>query len=256
MKPHRPKTAKSHPPPSGRGSGQKRPSLPQRDRSGATGPGRPAPFRRSTAKSPQKPLLDPAKARHIVVFKPYDVLSQFTPETDGHRTLAEFGLPKEVYVAGRLDRDSEGLLLLTNDGPLIKRLLDPRFGHPRSYLVQVEGIPTEDALHALRQGVDIRVGKTSYRTQPCTVDLLNEEPDLPPRSPPIRHRATIPTSWLRLTLSEGKNRQVRKMTAAVGFPTLRLVRHAIGALRLGEGLLADLQPGQWIEVPADKMHKN
>jgi 23S rRNA pseudouridine2457 synthase len=185
-----------------------------------------------------------------VLYKPFDVLSQFTAEEPGQRTLAEFGLPKEVNVAGRLDRDSEGLLLLTTDGRLIKRLLDPQFGHPRRYWAQVEGEPTAAALAALAAGVDIRIGKSLYHTRPCQVRLIDSdsEPALPPRDPPIRYRATIPTRWLELTLDEGKNRQVRKMTAAVGFPTLRLVRAAFGRLEWNEGPLRGLQPGQWVEV--------
>lgn len=181
--------------------------------------------------------------RIIAFHKPYDVLSQFTAEEDGQRTLAEFALPPGVYPVGRLDRDSEGLLLLSNDGAFIKRVLDPRHGHPRTYLAQVERVPDAAALQALRGGVDIRVGGKVHRTRPCHADLLDNEPDLPLRDPPIRFRKSVPTAWLRLVLTEGKNRQVRRMTAAVGFPTLRLVRVAIGALRLD-----GLAPGQWREV--------
>ncbi|MFA7430201.1 MAG: pseudouridine synthase [Rhodospirillaceae bacterium] len=181
--------------------------------------------------------------RIIAFHKPFDVLSQFTAEEDGQRTLAEFGLPAGVYPVGRLDRDSEGLLLLSNDGPFIKRVLEPRHGHPRTYLAQVERVPDADALAALRAGVDIRIGGKVHRTLPCTAELFDGEPDLPPRDPPIRYRAAIPTAWLRLVLTEGKNRQVRRMTAAVGFPTLRLVRVSIGHLELG-----DLPPGGWRDV--------
>lgn len=186
----------------------------------------------------------PAPTSTIIAFhKPFDVLSQFTQEEPGQRTLAEFGLPAGVYPVGRLDRDSEGLLLLSNDGRFIKRVLDPRHGHPRTYLAQVERIPDAAALAALRAGVDIRIGGKVHRTLPCKADLVDGEPDLPPRDPPIRFRKSVPTAWMRLTLTEGKNRQVRRMTAAVGFPTLRLVRVAIGSLPLG-----DLAPGAWREI--------
>lgn len=181
---------------------------------------------------------------YIAVYKPFGMLSQFTPES-GHPTLADLGLPPGVYPAGRLDRDSEGLLLLTDDGPFIKRLLDPHYAHPRSYLAQVEGTPTPEAVETLRTGVDLRIDGKSFRTRPCGAVVLSEEPDLPPRDPPIRVRAAIPTAWLCLTLTEGKNRQVRRMTAAVGLPTLRLVRVAMGGLRL-EAL--GLAPGAWCAV--------
>lgn len=184
-----------------------------------------------------------SRSRIIALHKPYDVLSQFTEDVPGQRTLAEFGLPSGVYPVGRLDRDSEGLLLLSNDGTFIKRVLEPKRGHPRTYLAQVENIPDNAALTALRTGVTIRINGKSYRTLPCEAERLTAEPDLPPRDPPIRYRAAIPTAWLKLTLVEGKNRQVRRMTAAVGFPTLRLVRVRIGALDLG-----DLAPGAWREV--------
>jgi 23S rRNA pseudouridine2457 synthase len=167
------------------------------------------------------------------------VLSQFTPEVPGQRTLAEFDLPPDLYAAGRLDADSEGLLLLTNDGQLIKRMLEPGTGHERTYLVQVEGIPTAEAMAELESGVVIQ----NYRTLPAHARLLDKEPALPPRDPPIRVRKNIPTSWIELKLLEGKNRQVRHMTAAVGYPTLRLVRTAIGKLTLN-GLLS----GHWREL--------
>ncbi|KLN59479.1 pseudouridine synthase [Kiloniella spongiae] len=175
---------------------------------------------------------------YIALYKPYDVLSQFTGEA-GQRTLREVDLPRGVYAAGRLDRDSEGLLFLSNDGPFIDRLIHPKNGHPRSYLVQVENTPNEEALSQLRSGVLIK----GYKTKPCQVELLKFEPKLPPRTPPIRERKNIPTAWIRISLTEGKNRQVRRMTAAVGFPTLRLVRESIGNLMLG-----NLQPGEWKAV--------
>ncbi|MFQ3678994.1 MAG: pseudouridine synthase [Pseudanabaenaceae cyanobacterium] len=172
--------------------------------------------------------------------KPYGVLCQFTDEGTGHPTLKDWVSVPGVYPMGRLDRDSEGLVLLSGDGALQHRLCDPRFGHPRTYWVQVEGIPTTEALAALQNGVDLRMHGKPWRTLPAQVQLLGAPPDLPPRVPPIRQRLTVPTAWLSITLTEGKNRQVRRMTAAVGFPTLRLVRVAIGAIALGH-----LQSGQW-----------
>lgn len=168
--------------------------------------------------------------QYIAFYKPYGVLSQFTAE-GGHPGLDGFGLPSDVYAAGRLDHDSEGLLLLTNDGRLIKKLLDPRFSHPRTYLAQVDGEVTDQALEQLCQGVVIR----GYKTKPCQAQRADEPTNLPERVPPIRFRKNIPTSWIKLTLIEGKNRQVRHMTAAVGFPTLRLIRVSVGNLTL-EGL--------------------
>jgi 23S rRNA pseudouridine2457 synthase len=183
------------------------------------------------------------KLRYFILNKPYGVLSQFTPDHPGQRTLAEFHLPEGIYAAGRLDQDSEGLLLLTNDGALIKELLDPAKGHPRTYLVQVEGIPTEEALTNLRSGVKIG----DYQTKAAKVSTTEEPPDLPPRDPPIRVRKQIPTSWITLTLTEGKNRQVRRMTAAVGNPTLRLIRVQMGAIRI-EGL----GPGEFRELTSQE----
>ena len=166
--------------------------------------------------------------QYFLLFKPYDVLCQFTP-VEGRRTLADCGkFPSDVYPAGRLDSDSEGLLLLTNDGHLIHCLLEPKFRHPRTYLAQVERIPDEEALRRLREGVEME----GTLTLPAEVKLLTGEPDLPPRPVPIRFRKNVPTAWLEITLTEGRNRQVRKMTAAVGFPTLRLVRIAIGPVTL------------------------
>lgn len=177
----------------------------------------------------------PIPFHYFLFHKPYGVLSQFTPEA-GHASLRDFGpFPKDVYPVGRLDADSEGLLLLTNDNNVAHRLTTPRFQHPRTYLVQVEGTPTASALERLRAGIMIQ----DKRTLPAEVLLLEFEPRLPPRSVPIRYRASIPTGWLEITLREGRNRQVRKMTAAVGLPALRLVRIGIGKLTLGE-----LQPGE------------
>lgn len=179
-----------------------------------------------------------SRFRYIAFHKPYGVLSQFTGEA-GQRTMAEFGLPPGVYAAGRLDKDSEGLLILSDDGPFIQRLLDPDHGHARSYLVQVEGLPEQSDLKRMSAGVTIK----GYRTKPCRVELLRKPPEVETRMPPIRERKAIPTSWIRVTLNEGKNRQVRRMTAAVGFPTLRLVRDTMGKLALG-----DLTQGCWREV--------
>jgi 23S rRNA pseudouridine2457 synthase len=180
--------------------------------------------------------------RFLLFHKPYDVLSQFSPEPNSQaRTLKDYIAVPDVYPVGRLDRDSEGLMLLTNNGQVQHHLSDPRFQHPRTYWVQVERIPDTAALQALAQGVMIQ----SYRTRPAQVKRLDFEPALPERDPPIRFRKNVPTAWLELTLTEGKNRQVRRMTASVGFPTLRLVRVAIGHLRLD-----DLAVGQWRELTA------
>ncbi len=177
--------------------------------------------------------------RYILFYKPYAVLSQFSPE-QGKQTLKDFlSLPKDIYPVGRLDYDSEGLLLLTNDNEIKNKLTDPKFEHPKTYLAHVERIPNEEALNKLRRGVVIEEAKT----KPAEVELLSEEPTLPPRSVPIRFRKTVPTAWLKITLREGRNRQVRKMTAAVGHPTLRLVRIKIGSLGIG-----NLNPGEWNEV--------
>lgn len=179
--------------------------------------------------------------RYILFYKPYDVLTQFTDNSGEtkRRTLKDYIPIPDVYAVGRLDRDSEGLLLLTDDGQMQHRLSDPKFAHPRTYWVQVEGIPDADAIAALQTGVTIQ----DYRTRSTKVQLLSTEPALPPREPPIRFRKSIPTAWLEMTLTEGRNRQVRRMTAAVGFPTLRLVRSAIGNLSLEA-----LKPGEWREL--------
>jgi 23S rRNA pseudouridine2457 synthase len=175
--------------------------------------------------------------------KPYGVLSQFTPDGSTNRTLAEFGFPKRVYAVGRLDADSEGLLLLSDEPGLNQRLLDPTREHPRTYWAQVERIPSSAALTQLASGVEIQ----GYRTRPCAARLLEFEPQLPPRDPPIRYRKNVPDTWIELTLIEGKNRQVRRMTAAVGHPTLRLIRVAIGRLTLD---VVRLRPGEWRELNA------
>jgi 23S rRNA pseudouridine2457 synthase len=174
----------------------------------------------------------------LVAFnKPYGVLCQFTDRSTPPRpTLAGFGLPPDVYAAGRLDHDSEGLLLLTDDGPLSNRITDPRHKLPKTYRVQVEGTPSPDQLQALRDGVTLNDGPT----RPAQATLLDPPPVLWPRDPPVRFRKTVPDAWLELTIREGRNRQVRRMTAAVGLPTLRLVRVAIG-----DWSLETLQPGAW-----------
>lgn len=177
-------------------------------------------------------------ARLILFNKPFDVLSQFTDRgTDGspRRTLSDFVAVPGVYPAGRLDRDSEGLLLLTDDGRLQARIADPKFKMEKTYLVQVEGTVDEHALEMLRSGVTLKDG----RTRPARAEAI-APPDLWPRDPPVRFRKTVPDSWLSLTIAEGRNRQVRRMTAAVGLPTLRLVRW-----RVGEWSLDGLAPGAW-----------
>jgi pseudouridine synthase len=182
------------------------------------------------------------RLRYIALFKPFDVLTQFT-DAAGRATLKDFVPVPGVYPVGRLDRDSEGLLLLTDDGRLAHRLTDPRFAHPRTYLVQVERVPGREALEALRRGVVLGDGPT----RPAGVTLLDEPPALPDRPVPIRFRKNVPTAWLRLTITEGRNRQVRRMTAAIGHPTLRLVRVTLGPIALG-----DLAPGRWRDLTPDE----
>ncbi len=185
--------------------------------------------------------------QYILFYKPYGVLCQFTDDSASPRpTLKEYIAIPDVYSVGRLDFDSEGLLLLTNDGQLKHRLIDPQFEHSRTYLVQVERVPNQEALQKLRDGVMIQ----GYQTKPARVKLLDVAPDLPLRQPPIRDRASIPTAWIELILTEGKNRQVRKMTAAVGFPTLRLVRVAIAHLHL-----ENLKVGQWRELSDQELQE-
>jgi 23S rRNA pseudouridine2457 synthase len=179
--------------------------------------------------------------RYFVIYKPYEMLSQFTKE-GAHKTLANlnYSFPKDVYPVGRLDADSEGLLLLTNDKMLNHLLLDPKFKHNRTYLAQVEGNLSAEAKIKLEKGVLISVDGKEYKTLPSKIVLVNE-PDLPERNPPIRFRKNIPTTWIELTLHEGKNRQVRKMTAAAGFPTLRLVRTGIEKISLGKMLPSEVK---------------
>lgn len=177
----------------------------------------------------------------LAFHKPYGVLSQFTKEHPSHRTLAEFGFPKGVYPIGRLDADSEGLLLLSDEARWNQRLLHPSKGHPRTYHAQVEGVPSHDSIEQLQRGVRL----PDFQTLPCQSSVLEPAPAYPARIPPIRERKNVPTTWIELTLTEGKNRQVRRMTAAVGLPTLRLFRSAMGKLRLSD---LQLVPGQWREL--------
>lgn len=200
------------------------------------------PFRQHVALDGEPLSLENA-CRYLALHKPYGVLSSFT-DPEGRPTLADYVPVPGVYAAGRLDLDSEGLVLLTGDGWLIHRLSHPRYHQPKTYLVQVEGVPGPEALAALRAGVQVK----DRQTAPAGVELLAEPPDLPPRPVPIRERQSIPTTWLRLVLREGRKRQVRHMTAAVGHPTLRLVRVAVGPIRLG-----DLAPGEWRELTSEEL---
>ncbi|MGB8884009.1 MAG: pseudouridine synthase [Azonexus sp.] len=182
-------------------------------------------------------------SRIVFLNKPYGVLSQFTPEGKW-RALAEFIPVKGVYVAGRLDADSEGLLILTDDGKLQAKIADPKHKLEKTYWVQVEGIPDEAALDRLRAGIAL----ADFIAQPAKVRRVDEPANLWPRDPPIRFRAAIPTSWLEIRIAEGKNRQVRRMTAAIGYPVLRLIRAAIGAVTLN-----GLVPGAWRQIEGSYM---
>jgi 23S rRNA pseudouridine2457 synthase len=183
-----------------------------------------------------------AHMRYILFNKPYGVLSQFTDEGTGHPTLKQYIDVPNVYAAGRLDRDSEGLLLLTDDGPLVKRLTDPKHHIEKIYWVMVEGDPTAEKLAQLENGIHLR----DYLTLPAKARLI-PEPSLPPRTKPVTPHG--PTAWIEIKLSEGKKRRIRHMTAAVGLPTLRLIRVAIGRVRLG-----DLKPGQWRDLTQDELN--
>lgn len=199
----------------------------------------PKPVKRDRRRSrPQRSKVSRAAAadQYILFYKPYNVLTQFTDRQSDRATLKDFIPVPDVYPVGRLDRDSEGLLLLTNHGQLQHRLSSPQYGHSRTYWVQIERLPDAAAIAQLRQGVSIQ----GQLTRPAQVTRLSQAPALPPRIPPIRDRQSVPTCWLELVLTEGRNRQVRRMTAAVGHPTLRLVRWAMGSLTL-----AGLSPGEW-----------
>ena len=173
--------------------------------------------------------------KYFLIYKPYGMLSQFTKEVEHHCTLADlnYKFEKDIYPVGRLDKDSEGLLILSNDKKLTEALLNPKNKHSRNYWVQVDKIPTIEALQQLKEGVEIKVNKKKHKCLPTKVQILPQPPLLTERDPPIRFRKKIPTTWLEISLFEGKNRQVRKMTAKVGHPTLRLVRHQIVNLHLG-----------------------
>jgi 23S rRNA pseudouridine2457 synthase len=194
--------------------------------------------------------FEPSEDRlYFAFFKPFNVVTQFSPaENEQLESLANFNFPRDVYPVGRLDADSEGVLILSDDTRLNNALLDPEFEHERTYWVQVDNEVTDAALNELRRGVVVQ----GRMTKPCRAHQIDGEPDLPPRAVPIRVRKNIPTSWISLSLTEGKNRQVRRMTAAVGHPTLRLVRWSIGSLTLGELKLA---PGEWTELNLNQVRK-
>ncbi|WP_045400625.1 pseudouridine synthase [Vibrio hyugaensis] len=194
--------------------------------------GRPA-----RSSKPSKPRIAIEDRKVIIFNKPYDTLSQFT-DGDGRKTLADFIPVKDVYAAGRLDRDSEGLMVLTNDGILQAKLTQPQSKSPKTYWVQVDGAPKEEDLEMLRKGVELKDGMTL----PAKVEVM-PEPEIWERNPPVRFRANIPTTWLAVTITEGRNRQVRRMTAHIGFPTLRLVRYSMGGIEL-----ESLKPGEWKEI--------
>ena len=187
--------------------------------------------------------------QYFAIYKPYGFLSQFTREEPEHAVLGDLHpFPPDVYPLGRLDKDSEGLLLLSNDRSQNHRLLHPSNRHQRCYWAQVEGAVHQEALDALSQGVEIRIKGKTHHTLPCKAELLSNTPAVPDRDPPIRMRKAIPTSWVQLELSEGKNRQVRRMCAAVGFPVLRLIRVRIGQLELPEfrvGGVWELTKEEW-----------
>jgi 23S rRNA pseudouridine2457 synthase len=187
---------------------------------------------------------------YFIIYKPYLVLSQFTTQAQ-QQTLANFfSVPSNVYPVGRLDSDSEGLLLLTNDATINERLLNPVFAHEREYLVQVDGDITDKEIELLQQGVDINIKGKPYRTKPCKAFLLVDSPLVASRNPPIRFRKNIPAPWIKIILIEGKNRQVRKLTAKVGFPVLRLIR-----TRIQELTLDNMQPGDIIQLSKKVVYK-
>lgn len=187
---------------------------------------------------------------YFIIYKPYLIQSQFSP-VDGKQTLADFfDVPKNVYPVGRLDHDSEGLLILTNDKQLNHRLLHPLFQHEREYWVQVDGAITSEAIQQLQNGVAISIDGKKYQTLPCNVSVFENEPSVPVRNPPIRFRKEIPSPWIRMVLKEGKNRQVRRMTAQVGFPTLRLIRYRIENITM-----ESLQPGDLVSMTRQQIYQ-
>ncbi len=198
----------------------------------------------STVSTPLSTQSNLDLLKYYLIYKPFGMMSQFSRENE-KPTLAEikFDFPTDAYPVGRLDADTEGLLLLTNDTSINNKLLNPKNGHKRTYLAQLDGAITEEAIRQLKKGVTITIDGKPYKTLPAQINLVKEEPNLPPRNPPIRVRANIPTSWIELTLVEGKNHQVRKMCAKAGFPVLRLVRIKIGNLSLG-----NLQPNKVKEL--------
>ena len=188
--------------------------------------------------------------RYFIVYKPYQTLSQFSA-VPGKKTLADFfSVPRDVYPVGRLDEDSEGLLLLTNDTKLNHRLLDPAFEHEREYWVQVEGNFTQQAAMQMEQGIQLTIKGKAEQTKHCVVHTFDTAPRVEERVPAVRYRKSVPASWIKIILKEGKNRQVRKMTAKVGFPTLRLIRYRIEKIELN-----DLKPGAMIELSKKTVYK-
>jgi 23S rRNA pseudouridine2457 synthase len=187
--------------------------------------------------------------KYFLVYKPFNVLSRFTSD-EGKKCLKDFFVvPKDIYPVGRLDYDSEGLLLMTNDSRVNEFLLNPIYNHERTYWVQVEGRITKKAADAIQEGVVINIRGVKTRTKKCKVELIDQPHEIAERRPPIRVRKNIPDSWIRLILTEGKNRQVRKMTAKVGYPTLRLIRYSIGNLTIGE-----LKPGEMKEISQPELY--
>ncbi|MGF7232533.1 pseudouridine synthase [Arachidicoccus sp.] len=189
-------------------------------------------------------------SRYFVVYKPFQTLSQFTSQDNKHTLKDFFPVPSDIYPVGRLDFDSEGLLILTNDTSLNHKLLNPNFAHSREYWLQVDGAITGSAVEQLQKGVDINISGKIYRTQKCIAEIFTKEPKMPERHPPIRFRKDIPAPWIKIILNEGKNRQVRKMCANVGFPVLRLVR-----VRIENITLESIQPGGMREVSKAEIAK-
>ena len=189
--------------------------------------------------------------RYFIVYKPYKTLSQFTSSIENKKTLTDyFTVPKNVYPVGRLDEDSEGLLILTNDAKLNHRLLNPSFEHEREYWVQVDGLINDEAVMQIQQGLQLNIKGMMYQTKSSGAEVFKEAPDVAERVPPVRYRINVPTSWIKIILKEGKNRQVRKMTAQVGFPTLRLIRYRIEGIEL-----KDMLPGTMIELSKKSIYK-